>query len=78
MEWHSLISLLTTTGRWYMALYTIAKVPLIEMITNDNVKQTGYTHYATAGCNLVSIKKWWDDLQKLGPDYGYFSNPKKI
>ena len=61
-----------------MAMYVIATIPLIQRIANENVKQTWYADAAAAGGDLVSIKKWWDDLQKLGPDYGNFPNLKTI
>ena len=60
-----------------MAMYAVATVPLIEKIANDGVKQTWYADDAAAGGDLVNIKKWWDDLQRLGPDYGYIPNPRK-
>ena len=60
-----------------MAMYAIAMVPLIERIANENVKQTWCADDAAVGGNVVSIKKWWDNLQKLGPYYGYFPNLKK-
>ena len=58
-------------------MYAITTVPLIEKIASDGVKQIWYGDDAAVGGDLVSIKKWWDDLQKFGPDYGYFSNPTK-
>ena len=60
-----------------MVMYAIATIPLIEKLVSDGVKQIWYADDAAVGGDLVRIKKWWDDLQKFGPDYGYFSNPTK-
>ena len=61
-----------------MAMYAIATVPLIEKIASDGVKQIWYADDAAVGGDLVSIKKWWDDLQKFGPDYGSFQTQQKL
>ena len=50
---------------------------LIKRISNDNVKQSWYADAAAAGGILSGLRKWWDDLAKIGPDYGYFPNAKK-
>ena len=50
---------------------------LIERISNDDVKQSLYADDATAGGILSGLRKWWDDLAKIGPNYGYFPNTKK-
>ena len=57
-----------------MAMFAIATAPLIEKIANDEIKWTWYTDDAASGGNLMTIK-WWDDLQSLGPNYGYCPNP---
>ena len=54
-----------------MAMYTIAMVPLIS---NNDVKQSWYADATAAGGILSGLRKWWDDLAKIGPDYGYFPN----
>ena len=60
-----------------MAMYAIATVPLIERISNDDVKQSWYADDAAAGGILSGLRKWWDDLAKISPDYCYFPNAKK-
>ena len=32
---------------------------------------------ATAGGTLQSLKQWWDELERIGPDFGYFANAPK-
>ena len=60
-----------------MAMYTIATLPLIKRISNDNVKQSWYADAAAAEGILSGLRKWWDDFAEIGPDYGYFYNAKK-
>ena len=60
-----------------MVMYAIATVPLIERISNDDVRQSWYTDDAAAGGILFGLRRWWDDLAKIGPDYGYFPNANK-
>ena len=60
-----------------MAMHAIATVPLIETISNSDVKQSWYADDAAAGGILSGLRKWWDDLVSTGPDYGYFPNAQK-
>ena len=48
--------------------------PLIERVSNHDVKQSWYADKAAAGDILSGPRKWWDDLVSTGPDYGYFPN----
>ena len=36
-----------------------------------------YVDDASAGGSLQSLRSWWDHLQCLGPDFGYFPNAVK-
>ena len=41
----------------------------------ENVSRCRY--FWNAGGKLQHIKDWWDGLTQLGPQYGYFPNPKR-
>jgi len=58
-------------------MYAIATVPLIQRISNNDVRQFWYADDAAAGGILSGLRRWWDDLVKIGPDYGYFPNTRK-
>ena len=60
-----------------MAMYAIAMVPLINRISNNDEKQSWFADDAAVERILSGLRKWWDDLVKIGPDYGYFPNAKK-
>ena len=61
----------------YGNVYHSNCAPIIKRISNDNVKQSWYADATAAGGILSGLRKWWDDLAKIGPDYGYFPNAKK-
>ena len=44
---------------------------------DDGIKQVWYADDATAGGLLEHLKKWWGDIIKLGPDFGYYLNATK-
>lgn len=62
-----------------MPFYALATKPLIDTLTTDtpNLKQIWYADDATAVGKISDLKKWWDNLSKIGPSFGYFVNPKK-
>ena len=57
-------------------MYAIATLPLIRRLPNP-VTQVWYADDAAASGSLNNLRYWWDELQKVGPRYGYFPNPKK-
>ena len=59
-----------------MVMFTIGTLPLIHQIQRGD-QQAWYAHDATAGEMLTSLRKWWDRLQALGPQFGYWPNPSK-
>ena len=63
-----------------MPFYALATRPLIDSLSLDvpDLRQVWYADDATAGGKLADLKKWWDNLSKIGPSFGYFVNPKKI
>ena len=62
-----------------MPFYALATKPLIDRLSTDtpDLKQIWYADDATAAGKISDLKKWWDNLTKLGPSFGYFVNPKK-
>lgn len=59
-----------------MAMYAIGILPLIQRL-NHEVKQVWYAYDATAGGRIDRLRGWWNNVLKLGPEYGYFANPTK-
>ena len=63
-----------------MAMYAIATIPLIrqlEIATCAEVEQVWYADDSAAGGGIEKLRKWWDTLLEMGPDYGYYANPSK-
>ena len=51
-----------------MAMYAIGTLPLILQLEHL-ANQVWYADDSLAGGNIKSLKKWWDELQKLGPSF---------
>ena len=62
-----------------MALYAVATVPLIQRLqeSHDQVRQAWYADDDAAGGSITCLADYWDDIQRIGPGYGYYPNPKK-
>ena len=43
----------------------------------QNIKQVWYADDATATGRVCDLKQWWDQLENIGPNYGYVVNPTK-
>ena len=59
-----------------MAMYAIATQPLIHRL-HGIAKQVWYADDSAAGSNLEGLRRWWDMLEGIGPNYGYFPNGSK-
>jgi len=59
-----------------MPMFAVATIPLIERLP-DPITQVWYTDDASALGSVADLRVWWDELTRLGPTYGYFSNPSK-
>ena len=58
-----------------MAMFALATIPLIhQLMQSSAVSQAWFADDATAGGKLRSLRQWWDDLERVGPDYGYYVN----
>ena len=55
-----------------MAMYAIATQPLIHRL-HGIAYQVWYADDSAAGSNL-EVRRWWDMLEGIGPNYGYFPN----
>ena len=61
-----------------MGLYALGIQPLITSLqVASSVKQCWFADDASGAGSTAEIKKWWDVLSTLGPDFGYFPNDKK-
>ena len=61
-----------------MAVFAIATIPLIHRLKEPcSVSQVWFADDATAGGELRSLKQWWDELERIGPDFRYFANASK-
>ena len=61
-----------------MAMYAIATIPLIHQLSKAaSAKQVWFADDATAGGHIQELKRWWDRLETIGPDFGYHVNAAK-
>lgn len=60
-----------------MFLYAIATLPLIDQVQQDSVTQLWYADDASALGSFSSLLQWFQCLQRAGPSFGYFPEPKK-
>ena len=69
-------------------LYACSCMPLITHLSNSEpeddaastippAKQVWFADDSAAGGNIVSLKKWWDDLKDMGPSFGYHPKASK-
>ena len=61
-----------------MGVYALSIQPLITALQQtSSTKQCWFADDASGAGPLGEIKKWWDTLTAIGPDFGYFPNAKK-
>ena len=60
-----------------MAMYTIAIIPFIRSLEDEERKQVWFADDTTAVGGLTDLRRWWDRIAKKGPAYGYYPNPSK-
>ncbi len=58
-----------------MPFYALSTLPLIEKL--PPILQVWYADDASASGNVSDLKTWWDELNHLGPGYGYITNASK-
>ena len=59
-----------------MPMYAVATIPLIKRLPKP-ATQIWYADDGSALGNIMDLREWWDELARLGPDYGYFPNSSK-
>ena len=58
--------------------YSISTILMIrELAQITNIKQIWYADDGGAGGTLEGLKKWWDEVCRLGPAIGYYPNASK-
>ena len=67
----------TQGGPLAMAMYAIGILPLIHQLS-QSVQQVWYADDASAGGSLHHLQGWWNQLIRLGQEYGYHANAAKI
>ena len=64
-----------------MATYATGITPMLDMMLvamqNDHNKIVGFADYVTASGNLEALRRWWDTLMQIVPNYGNYPQPTK-
>ena len=63
-----------------MTIYAIGITPMLDMLVamqNDHNKMVGFADDVTASGNLEALRRWWEALMQIGPNYGYYPQPTK-
>lgn len=61
-----------------MGLYALSMQPLITSLQGAcKIMQCWFADDASGAGSVSEIKKWWDTLSIIGPDFGYYPNAKK-
>ena len=59
-----------------MPMYAIATIPLIRSLPKS-VTPIWYADDAAALGSITDLRNWWDNINNLGPSYGYYANSAK-
>ena len=60
-----------------MAMYAVSITPLIYRLAKEELKQVWFADDASAAGKLVGLENWWNNMAKIGPEYGYLPNASK-
>lgn len=62
-----------------MGMYAIAITPLMTKLKEKcpNIRQAWYADDATGASTCGDLRRWWDELTKLGSLFGYHPHPSK-
>ena len=67
-----------------MAIYGIGVTPIINTLidivvtsTESQVRVLAYAEDVSAAGKLDNLRKWWDTLTIIGPNFGYYPEPTK-
>ena len=61
-----------------MSMYALGVLPLIQKLDNLSIGKIWFANDAAARGEISSLKEGWNNLNKFGPDYGYFPNHLKM
>ena len=63
-----------------MPIYGISIIPLLNSlkeISDEDMKQQAYADDLTGAGPITSLRKWWDNVVKVGPFLGYYPKASK-
>ena len=62
-----------------MTMYAFAVTPIIRHLRSfcQTVQQVWYADDAAGAGSCDKLKKWWDELNRIGPLYGYYPYASK-
>ena len=61
-----------------MGLYALSIQPLITSLQGAcKIKQCWFADDASGADPVAEVKRWWDTLSAIGPDFSYYPNGKK-
>ena len=60
-------------------MYALATIPLIRKLKTSvsDVDQVWYADDASGAGKVSHLREWWDQINTLGPKFGYFTNAGK-
>ena len=61
---------------WY-ALSTIPIIQHLKSLRDSTTRQAWFADDSSAGGKLSCLRSLWDELERIGPGYGYFPNARK-
>ena len=62
-----------------MPMYALATIPLIRKLKDivNDFNQAWYADDASGAGKINRLCEWWDQINTLGPKFGYFTNANK-
>ena len=62
-----------------MAIYAIGLTPLLNKISDETTskKNVAFADDLTSVGNFEAVREWWNELIRLGPNYGYNPQPPR-
>ena len=59
-----------------MAAYGVGITPLFQLIRNET-KQAAFADDLSGAHKLITLRKWWDNIESYGPSLGYYPKATK-
>ena len=64
-----------------MGMYAVGTRPLLnklgEVVDPQQCKQCWYADDSASAGKIREMRKWWDEMNRLGPKFGYYPKPSK-